>query len=188
MHAMDASGVAPAHNSVGQADGAPSGAPESHLADIGVLLDSVGVGEDVRSGAIEWATAGRWTEEHGRRDQADRRATELELRKLYGAEYPATVGTLRNYMRQNLPPRASAALLEARDKDGRALFNRPDVVIKFAALAKRATLLPPSAGDVDADITAIQSLMQEDEATYRADPGARLRLKALLSQRDSSKV
>lgn len=185
---MNASGTETKINTQGPAGGAAPAAPQPHVADLDALLGSVGVGDDVRSGAVEWTTAGRWTDDHAHRDQADRRETDAELRKLYGAEYRDTVGTLRKYLRQNLPARTSAALLDARDRDGRALFNRPDVVIKFAALAKRATLLPPSAGDVDADITAIQSLMQEDEATYRADPGARLRLKDLLSQREMRKA
>lgn len=112
--------------------------------------------------------------------------TEDELRKEWGADYRANINLIGGLLDKTFGAETKEALLNARDPDGRGLFNIPEFMDGMATLARQIdpinAIVPPG-GDpqqtLNDEIEGLEKYMREDRKAYMKDEKAQARLREL---------
>lgn len=128
--------------------------------------------------AIEWNYQQREAAiaERAAQDETDRTSVLDTLNAEWGNEFRQNINMAKGVLDQ-FPANVRDAMMSARLPDGTAIFNSPDVLRGFVALAREvnpaAALVPTGQGDplknVEGRLTEIEKVMREDRKTYNKD-------------------
>lgn len=141
---------------------------------------------------IEWYydEVKRQADARQQQDVAQAKDTEDVLRQEWGGEYRGNLNMITSLLTQ-FPETVRDAIKAARLPDGRGLFNDPDVLRGFAAMAREvnpaATLVPGGSGDVqsiDTEIAKIEKVMTTNRRAYNKDEAMQARYRQLLEARE----
>lgn len=148
---------------------------------------------DQAKGAIEWyfQNQEQQAQEIEQQDDIDTQSTQDELNSEWGPEYRRNINMIRGMM-DKIPAEARKRLEGARLPGGKAVFNDPDILRGFAALALEinpaGTLVPSGGGDpmkgVEEEIQAIEKTMKENRSQYNKDEKMQSRYRELLDARE----
>jgi hypothetical protein len=151
--------------------------------------------EDQAKGVIEWyyADQQRQADEQTEIDEEDRTHTLDALNVEWGGQFRRNINLVKN-MLTRFPAEVRELLENSRLSDGTAMFNNPEVLRGFAALALE---LNPTgtvvAGDgdnmkaIDDEIKEIEQTMRTNRRAYNADEGMQKRYRELIGYRENLK-
>jgi hypothetical protein len=118
------------------------------------------------------------------------RESEDALRAEWGGEYRSNINMIKGLL-NTIPESARDAFLNARDGDGKALLNHPEIARWLVHTARTinpvVTLVPNAganvAGAIDDEIAAIEKTMKENRKAYNSDAKMQQRLRDLYDAR-----
>ncbi|MBU3055849.1 hypothetical protein [Pseudomonas indica] len=113
----------------------------------------------------------------------DRAKAEQELRQRWAWEYEQRMAVLQRYF-DNLPERERFALEEGFTTDGTALLNSPDYLERLYRKALNIDATKLGGGNLQAEISAIETVMRVDRGRYNRDEALQQRYRELLTLRD----
>ncbi len=129
-------------------------------------------------GAIEWFMKDRerQTQERQERDEKERVQTLDALNQEYGGQYRRNINLVEGVL-SKFPEKVRSSLMSARMPDGSAVFNNPDIVRGFVALALEVNpagiVVPNGGGDLGKSMTdrygEIQKYRAENRQAYNKD-------------------
>lgn len=122
-------------------------------------------------------------------DKADRTATELELRDLWGPKFEANRRTINKYIDSAFAPDVREVVHNARSAGGHALLNDPAVLqrllgpalIKYPAGGTDNDADGSESQGVDGEIAKIEKAMRVNRKAYFADEKLQSRYRSLLA-------
>ncbi len=129
-------------------------------------------------GAIEWFMNDRerQTRERQEKDEKERVSTLDVLNQEYGGQYRRNINLVEGVL-SKFPEKVRSSLMSARMPDGSAVFNNPDIVRGFVALALEVNpagiVVPNGGGDLGKSMTdrygEIQKYRAENRSAYNKD-------------------
>jgi len=143
--------------------------------------------------AIEWyyKEQERQTEQRLQRDDQQRTETVDALNNEWGRDYRRNINMIEGLL-SKFPDSVRDQLKGGRLADGTAIFNHPEILRGFAALALEAnpagTLVPSGSGDpaksVEEEIEKIEKSMRENRTAYNKDEKMQAKYRELLVARE----
>lgn len=143
--------------------------------------------------AIEWNEGQREQEAIRRQemDEQQRQQAQDTLNVEWGNDFRRNINMVSGLLNY-IPESVRSGLTSARLPDGTALFNHPDVLRGFAALAGElnpaGVVVPAGGGDpmkgVDEEIGAIEKTMRENRTAYNKDEAMQARYRELITARE----
>lgn len=127
-------------------------------------------------------------------DTTHRAEVEDVLRTEWGGDYRANVNHVKAFL-ESLPNGVGEKLTNARDGEGRAILNDPDVLRALVATARELnpahTIVPGTGGNqaqtIDDEISKIEKVMRTNRAEYNRDTKMQQRLRDLYGAREKLK-
>ena len=124
------------------------------------------------------------------KDEQDRTAVVDKLNVEWGAGYRANINAIAGLL-TTFPESVREAVKGARLEDGSLLFNNPDILKGFVAVALKdnpaATIAPSSGGDplknVEGRIKEIETVMEKDRKSYNKDEKMQAEYRDLIDAR-----
>lgn len=130
-------------------------------------------------------------EQRAEKDETDRQSALDNLNKEWGGNFRQNLNMVGSLL-THFPASVQDAIKSARLPDGTALFNNPDVVRGFTAMALEinpaGTIVPAGGGDVaksvDDEIATIEKTMRENRKEYTKNESLQARYRELLTTRE----
>lgn len=148
---------------------------------------------DQVSEAVNWyyRNQASLAEQRAQRDEEERQSALDTLNQEWGGNFRQNVNMVGGLL-SHFPESAREALKNARMPDGRGIFNDPDVLRGFAAIALEinpaATSVPSGQGDaakgIDDRIAEIEKMMTTDRKAYNKDSKVQQEYRDLLTARE----
>lgn len=163
------------------------------FADFAGSMHEMNVDPSVMHKAIEWYNGFAEQQQDGmaEMDNAHHTETEDALRAEWGTDYRANINLVGSLIETTFGEENAAAILNARDGEGRALMNIPGVLEGLAGISRKLNpmaQLAPATGrtpdqTLDDEISGIEKLMREDRKAYNNDEKVQARYRELLQIR-----
>lgn len=120
-------------------------------------------------------------------DNGHHQETEDSLRQEWGTDYRANINLVGALIEGTFSEENAAAILNARDGDGRAIMNNPGILQGLAEISRKLNpvnqLIPKTGGTaqqtLDDEIDTLEKFMREDRDKYNKDEKSQARLREL---------
>ena len=141
---------------------------------------------------VQWnfENQARQAEVRSAQDETDRQAALDTLNKEWGGNFRQNLNMVGSLL-THFPASVQETIKSARLPDGTALFNNPDIVRGFTAMALEinpaGTIVPAGGGDVaksvDDEISSIEKTMRENRKEYTKNEPMQARYRELIDAR-----
>lgn len=151
-------------------------------------LHNVNADPKIAQAAIEWYNgfAEAQQDQLATMDNEHHTETEDALRAEWGTDYRTNVNIVGALIEKTFGEEGKDFVLNARDMDGRAIMNNPQVLMGLAELARQTMhpmAIPGQVNDpqqtVDDEIAEIEKFMKDDRTAYNKDEKKQARLRQL---------
>ena len=173
----------------------PSEAEKASIDSFLKTAHAVNMSADVVNNVMQWYAANQDAQiaAQEERDNGYLQEAEDALRAEWGNEYRRNINSIKGLV-GTMPEGLASLFTNARDGEGRALLNNPEMARWMVSLSKQvnplATVVPGAsnaAAAIESEIDEIEKLMRTDRKAYNRDEKKQARLRELYQARDRAK-